>query len=199
MTRCAPVTGAFLLGALTILCCSRAAAYRPFIGTDASVADLDHIEVELGPVEYARSAGQHMLLAPDLTLNYGFAPGWEAVIQGQTTYGLSKTAPPISQAEDEFSVEKVLRDGVLQEQPGPSVATELGVLLPGVDADHGTGASLAGIISQRWGPVTLHLNGQAALTRQQHADLFVSAIIEGRSTGQSVLFPKLLTSATSAA
>jgi len=76
-------------------------------------------------------------------------------------------------------LKKVLWGGVLQDQTGPSIATELGVLLPGIDADHGVGASLSGIVSQRWGPVTVHLNGQAALTRQQHADLFTSVIVEG--------------------
>ena len=170
---------ALLPAGLALLWCGRASAYRPFDGTNASVADLDHIEVELGPVEYGRSTGQRMLLAPDLTLNYGFAPGWEAVLEGQTTHGVSLTGARISQSGDEFSLKTVLRDGVLQDQSGSSVATELGVLLPGIDADHGTGASLAGIVSQRWGPITLHLNGEAALTRQQHADLFASTIIEG--------------------
>ena len=120
MTRFARVVVLLLPPALTIFWCSRTMAYRPFDGTDASVADLDHIEIELGPVEYLRSAGQRMLLAPDLTLNYGFAPGWEAVLQGQTTHGLSITAAPISQVADEFSFKRVLRDGVLQAQPGPT-------------------------------------------------------------------------------
>jgi hypothetical protein len=54
--------------ALAILWCGRSAAYQPFDGTDASVADLDHVAVELGSVEYVRSIGQRMLFAPDLTL-----------------------------------------------------------------------------------------------------------------------------------
>lgn len=44
------------------------------------------------------------------------------------------------QTSDEFSLKTVLRDGVLQEQPGPCIAAELGMLLPGIEADHGTGA-----------------------------------------------------------
>src|SRR6202040_367127 len=38
---------------------------------------------------------------------------------------------------------------------------------------------IAEILSQRWEPVTVHLNAQAAVTRQQHADLFLSTILEG--------------------
>ena len=65
----------------------------------------------------------------------------------------------------------MLREGVLQDKTGPSVATEFGLLLPGIRDEHGTGASLAGIVSQRWEWGTLHLNTAAALTRDQHADL----------------------------
>ena len=43
----------------------------------------------------------------------------------------------------------VLREGALQDKTGPSLATEFGVLLPGIRDDPGIGASLAGILSQR--------------------------------------------------
>jgi hypothetical protein len=52
-------------------------------------------------------------------------------------------------------------------------------LLPGVRDQRGTGASLAGIVSQRWDWGTVHFNAAAALTREQHADYFLDAIIEG--------------------
>jgi hypothetical protein len=73
----------------------------------------------------------------------------------------------------------VLREGSLQEKSGPSIATEFGVLLPGINDEHGTGASLAGIVSQRWDWGTAHLNAQIELTREQHADYFFDTIIEG--------------------
>jgi hypothetical protein len=50
-------------------------AYRPFDGTDAAVADTGDVEIELGPVEYLREEAKHMLFAPDLRVNYGFASG----------------------------------------------------------------------------------------------------------------------------
>ena len=73
----------------------------------------------------------------------------------------------------------MLREGSLQEKPGPSIATEFGVLLPGINDQHGTGAVLNGIVSQRWDWGTTHLNVQVELTRQQHVDYFLDTIVEG--------------------
>jgi hypothetical protein len=76
-------------------------------------------------------------------------------------------------------LKSVFREGSLQDKAGPSVAGEFGILLPGIGDDHGAGASVAGIVSQRWDWATIHLNATTALTRQQHADLQLDAIIEG--------------------
>jgi hypothetical protein len=73
----------------------------------------------------------------------------------------------------------MLREGSLQEKPGPSIKTEFGILLPGIRDERGTGVSLAGIVSQRWSWGTVHFNAAAALTRDQHADYFLDTIIEG--------------------
>jgi hypothetical protein len=156
-----------------------AVAYRPFDGTDAAVADFGNLEIELGPTEYVKQAGERLLVAPNLRMNYGFAKGWEAVLEGKTTHGLSAAARPTSQVENGVFLKGVLREGVLQDQPGPSIATEFGVLLPGINDQHGTGGSIAGILSQRWEPITVHFNAVAEVTREQHADLFVSTILEG--------------------
>jgi hypothetical protein len=53
------------------------------------------------------------------------------------------------------------------------------VLLPDSTGNSGVGASLASIVSQRWDWGTTHLNGETALTRDHHADLFLGSIIEG--------------------
>ena len=156
-----------------------AGAYRPFDGTDAAVTEAQNLEIELGPTEYVREGDQRMLIAPNLRLNYGFAKGWEAVLEGKTTHRLSAAARPTSQIENGFFLKGVLREGVLQDQSGPSIATEFGVLLPGINDQHGTGGSLSGILSQRWGRITVHLNAAAEVTREQHADLFISTILEG--------------------
>lgn len=168
-----------LVAALTLLMSFPAGAYRPFDGTDAAVAELQNIEIEFGPTEYVRDGGERALIAPNLRLNYGFAIGWEAVLEGQTRHGLAAPARAISQVENGFFLKGMLREGVLQEQPGPSIATEFGVLLPGINDQHGTGGSISGILSERWEPITMHVNAAAAVTRERHADLFFGTILEG--------------------
>ena len=143
------------------------------------MAEKGEMEVELGPVEYRREGAERMLLAPDVRVNYGFASGWEASLEGDVARGLTAGIPRTSLVESEALLKGVLREGSLQEKPGPSIATEFGVLLPGINDEHGTGAILTGIASQRWNWGTLHLNAQFALTREQHADYFFDTIIEG--------------------
>ena len=171
---------AALIAAALIVCWDGAArAYRPFDGTDAAVVERGEIEIELGPVEYLRDGAERTLLAPDLKVNYGFTPGWEASLEGEVAHGLTAGVPGTSLVESEASLKVVLREGSLQEKPGPSIASEFGILLPGVNDEHGTGAILTGIISQRWDLATVHLNAQIELTREQHADYFLDTIIEG--------------------
>jgi len=153
--------------------------YRPFDGTDAAVAETGEIEVELGPVEYLRDGAARMLLAPDYRINYGFTPRWEAAIEGKVAHGLTTDLPGASLVESDILLKGVLREGNLQEKPGPSIATEFGILLPGINDEHGTGAVVNAIASQRWDWGTVHLNAQIALTREQHADYFLDTIIEG--------------------
>lgn len=156
-----------------------ALAYRPFDGTDAAVADPGEIEIELGPVQYFRLGSERALIAPDLVLNYGIAPGWEAVLQGRYAHGLSAEAIGTSLIGNGAFLKGILREGSLQGGSGPSVATEFGFLLPGVADEPGTGGSVAVIASQRWPWLTVHLNAAFAVTRQHYGDVFLSAIVEG--------------------
>jgi len=156
-----------------------ALAYRPFVGTDAAVADFGELETELGPAELLRAGSQHFLTAPEAVFNLGIAEGWEAVLQGQAVTMLSPGPTPTSLIGNEFSLKNVLRDGVLQDKPGPSIAVEFGPLLPGVNGEPGTGVSWAGIVSNRFGWLTTHFNAAVSATRTHHADGFVSTIAEG--------------------
>ena len=169
-----------LLAAAVLTCwCNAAEAYRPFDGTDAAVAETGEIEVELGPVEYLRQGAERTLFAPDYRINYGFASGWEASVEGKAAYGLTAGVPGASLIQGDVLLKGVQREGVLQEKPGPSIATEFGILLPGINDEPGTGAVLTGIASQRWDWGTVHLNAQIELTREQHADYFLDTIVEG--------------------
>ena len=167
------------LAALLALGCGTALAYRPFDGTDAAVAGTGEVEVELGPVEYFREGAERSLFAPDLRVNYGFAADWEASLEGDVAHGLTAGTPASSVIESQALLKHVLREGVLQEKTGPSIATEFGILLPGINDEPGTGAVLTGIASQRWDWGTVHLNAQIELTREQHADYFLDTIVEG--------------------
>jgi hypothetical protein len=161
-----------------LACCNPAFAYRPFDGTDAAVAAKGEVEIELQPAGPLRDESGTSLLAPVTVFNYGFSEGWEAVLEGQGQTPLSPSGPTSLTAAGAF-LKGVLVPGSLQDKTGPSVATEFGVLLPDSTGNSGVGASIAGIVSQRWDWGTIHLNAETALTRDHHGEVFLDAIIEG--------------------
>ncbi len=151
-----------------------AAAYRPFDGTDASVADVGQVEVELQPAGVLRAASPGTV--SDAVFNFGFADRWELVVQG-TAQPVPEAAGPISVSNAAF-LKYVVLPGVLQDKPGMSIATEFGPLLPPAGGS-GLGFSWTGIVSQRWEWGTVHLNVETNLTPDQHGELLFDAIIEG--------------------
>src|ERR1700730_11170348 len=157
-----------------------AVAYRPFDGTDAAVAAPGEVEIELQPAGRLRDETGTSLIAPATVFNYGISEGWEAVLEGLGQTPLSSSGPTSLMAAGAF-LKHVLRPGSLQDKTGPSIATEFGVLLPDSTGGSGVGASLAGIVSQRWDWGTIHLNAATALIRDHHADVFIVGIIEGPS------------------
>jgi len=171
---------ALMLASAIVACPHAAFAYRPFDGTDADVAELNKVEIEYQPAGALRMGSDKSLVGPATVVNIGFAQRWEAVFEGTGMLPLSPSSP--AQLTDAgMFLKHVLREGSLQDKPGWSLATEFGLLLPGIHADKGVGASLAGIASQRsdWGAV--HFNASVSLTRDQHTDAFVGAIFEGPS------------------
>jgi hypothetical protein len=158
-----------------------ALAYRPFDGTDAAVAGLNEVEIELEPVGWLKIGSQSALVAPAVVYNYGFAERWEVVLQGQMLIPTSPGGPANLVATGAF-LKYVVQPGVLQGQSGPSVAVEFGPLLPGLNAEPGAGFSWTGIVSQRWDWGTAHFNVETALTRDQHGEAFLDVILEGPST-----------------
>jgi hypothetical protein len=155
-------------------------AYRPFDGTDAAVAAPGEMEIELQPAGRLHQVGNTSLVAPATVINYGLSEGWEAVLAGQGETALSPSGPTSLTSAGAF-LKHVLQPGSLQDKTGPSIATEFGMLLPDSTGSSGVGASLAGIVSQRWDWGTIHLNAATALTRDHHGDLFLGGIIEGPS------------------
>jgi hypothetical protein len=164
--------------AAAVFFASPAFAYQPFDGTDAAVAAKNEVEIELQAFGWLRSGPQTFLTAPGIIFNYGFAERWEFVAQGQFETPLSPSGPSSFVGTGAF-LKYIIRPGVLQDQAGPSVATEFGPLLPEANGDRGTGFSWAGIVSQRWDCGTVHLNVEANLTRDRQGETFVSTIVEG--------------------
>jgi hypothetical protein len=156
-----------LLSLTATMWSAAASAYRPFDGTDAAVADPGEIEIELAPAGYRREGPERTLIAPAARFNYGVAPAWEAVLEGQAAHGLSAAARRSSLVGNAVSLKHMLREGSLQDGPG------------GINVEPGLGGSLAGIVSQRWEWLTVHVNLAGAVTRQRHGDIFVGAILEG--------------------
>ena len=169
-----------ILAASMLVCCSPALAYRPFDGTDAAVAAPGEVEIELQPAGRLHDESGTSLVAPATVFNYGLSQDWEAVLEGQGQTPLSPVGPTSLTAAGAF-LKHVLVPGSLQDKTGPSVATEFGVLLPDSTGDSGVGASIAGIVSQRWDWGTIHLNAETALTRDHRGDLFLDVIVEGPS------------------
>lgn len=155
-------------------------AYRPFDGTDAAVAEHGEVELELGPVGYIGSRGQHLLATPTVIANLGLVKDVELVAQSQQLVALDATADSrVRLAGTGFFIKSVLRRGVLQDEHGPSIAVEIGPLLPDAGGDKRFGWSLGTIASQRWWFGTVHLNAVWAGTRAGNPDLFLGAIAEG--------------------
>jgi hypothetical protein len=169
------IAAGVVIGIFAIGWARPAAAYRPFDGTDAAVADVGEVEVELQPLGAAHAGGTTRGLS-DTIVNYGFADRWELVLQ-TTPQVPPEGFGPLS-VSNAALLKYVVQPGVLQEKSGPSIATEFGALFPEIGGS-GVGASWTGIVSQRWEWGTVHFNLAGNLTPDQHAEVFVDTIFEG--------------------
>jgi hypothetical protein len=140
-----------------------AQAYRPFNGTDASVAARGEFELELGPLQFRRSVGRDQLLAPATVLNLGVLPRTELVVDFVGSMPLPAAAGEARYQvrETDVFLKVVLREGVLQDGSGPSVALEAGPLTPEIEGQSGLGFAANLIVSERWDWFLAHLDNQA--------------------------------------
>ena len=145
------------------------------------------MEIELQPAGRLDESGTS-LIAPATVINYGFAEDWEAVLEGQGQTPLSPMGPTSPTAAGAF-LKHVVVPGSLQDKTGPGIATEFGVLLPDSTGNSGVGASLAGIVSQRWdwGQSISMLRPRSHETIM--ATSFLTPSSKGRPGGRSVPSP----------
>jgi len=141
---------------------SRALAYRPFVSTDAAVAGGGDVELEFGYAGFRRSDGRTTIVAPTVIANIGLGGGVEAVAESKLVNDLSRGAErDHTRFEDSaLSLKWIVREGALQEHgSAPSLAVELGALLPTIRGEDRPGGELLGIASGRAFGWTYHLNG----------------------------------------
>jgi hypothetical protein len=156
-----------------------ALAYRPFDGTDGSVAEYRTFELEAGMLGYLRD-GAATYSTPSQILNYGALERVELVLElHERMPSLGTPGPRFGLVDDGAFVKTVLLEGALQGKPGPSLALEVGALLPAIHAEPGAGASAALIGSVVLPLVRFHLNLEAARTRDEKAALIADGILEG--------------------
>jgi hypothetical protein len=165
-----------IAGAIVLCWAGTSAAYRPFDGTDADVAEPGEIELEIGPVGYHHQGSSRFIVAPALIANYGFAPDFEAVLEGRQYIPINATEDTRQIQDVALSVKSLLRHGSLQGGSGLSIAVENGLLLPGSESR--LGIHVGSIFSLRWPALTLHLNLGNDLYSARY-DASVSLILEG--------------------
>jgi len=174
------VTG-FVVG-LVVACAApgSARAYRPFDQTDADVAETDDVELELGPVGLLHDPTGWSYI-PGFILNYGVVHRVELVFDAHHAfvYGGPDVEARRRQLDTGLFAKAVVREGALQDRPGPSVAVEAGALLPTVPVAGGAGVALTAIASQRWPALTLHLNAEGDYTRDGTFAFIGGFIVEG--------------------
>ncbi len=175
-------SGAFLAIAAAILSASLPArAYRPFDGTDASVAAIGEFELEMGPAHYYATHGSHYLIAPSTILNLGLVRDLELVVDFKNYVGLD-SVPGESRVrllDTDVLLKWVFIRGFLQEERGMSAAVEAGPLTPEIQGQNRFGAQALFIFSHGWKTGAIHFNEEATYNRAGHLDLFSGIILEG--------------------
>ncbi len=162
---------------LVLLCllASSAWGYRPFVSTDAAVAERARMEIELGYLTLVRTQGENTFMIPQVVVNYGLTQTLELVgeFQGEEAPG---TGPQL--VDPALSLKAVLKEGILQEKAGVSVAVEMGLLLPStVPGERRLGFEGVGIVSHRVSPFTFHLNIGGGVDREETRPFGVWGVI----------------------
>ncbi len=138
-------------------------AYRPFISTDAAVADPKELEVELGYFTLERERRENTFLVPRVIVNWGLFTDWEAVAEFAVRRNPNADLDVVDAA---LFLKGVLKEGVLQDKEGFGFAVEVGPLLPSTaKGERNFGFEAIGILTDKLGPVMLHLNGGLGVER----------------------------------
>ncbi len=168
-------------------CCARqqsslgpqpAFAYRPFDSTDPAVADPGELEIEFSPVSFRRDDSGDTWIAPQLKLNYGIAPNWEFVIEGQGEHPQFEGAAQRHGRQRRLPQTRRARGHA----PGADGSKHRHRIRRALARDQrraGLGAEVAGIIGNQWSWGAIYFTAAAALDRDNRGEMFLGTIIEG--------------------
>ncbi len=138
-------------------------AYRPFISTDAAVADPKEVEIEFGYFTLEREKGENSFVIPRVVINYGVFKNWEAVAEFAVRRSPDAEVNVIDPA---LFMKGVLKEGFLQDKEGIGLAVEVGLLLPSTEQEaRHFGFEGIGILTDKLGPFIFHLNGGLGVER----------------------------------
>jgi hypothetical protein len=166
-----------LLGTICCFFARSAAAYRPFNSTDAAVADSGKSEVELG-ADYMNNRDGNTVAVPSLRYNYGFAPRWEATLEGSLQVFDPASRNGVQLLASQFDIKGVLLEGPLQHAAHPiSLGVELSALLPETHSDSGLGGEGILLAGFRTGKFTWHLNAGGGIERRTLEPLGIWGVI----------------------
>jgi hypothetical protein len=158
--------------------CGAAYGYRPFISTDAAVADPHQVEVEMGYFGFSRTSRANTYGVPQLVLNYGVHDRMEAVAELNQLDIPDRGSPEVMAPA--LDLKWVAREGFLQDKPGDSVAFETTLLLPStLPGQKNVGFQETGIWSHRLLGLLFHFNLGGGVTNDDAAGfLFWGTIAE---------------------
>ena len=158
--------------------------YRPFVSTDAAVADVKEMEIELGYFNWERERGQNTFIVPKAVLNYGLIHNLELVGEFAVE---EPSRGPVRLADPALSLKAILKEGVLQEKDGVSFAVEAGPLLPSTNKeDKRFGFEGIGILSGKLAGLTYHVNLGGGVDRAENNPFVIWGMI-----GELPVAPKL--------
>ncbi len=134
-------------------------AYRPFISTDADVAEKYELEIEFGLLGVSHDEKIDEITVPGLILNYGIMKNWELVGEFDVQVYNKGEVRNFELKEPALFLKGVLFEGTLQGQERPGFAVEFGVLFPStVKGERNAGLEGIGILSGEISNLVYHLN-----------------------------------------
>lgn len=153
---------------------------------DARVVALGTMELELQPAGYFQTLigpEEHYLIAPSAQYYIGLAEDWDVLYltRGYVLLDDDPEQSPYALAEQFVALRRVLVNGHYNddELQGPSLAVQMGMFLPGIEAETGVGASVALLFAWRGDPGTIHANVWINYTQDETFDVFTSVVAEG--------------------